>query len=197
MLFLLHLKQRRQMEELMERLETATLAGGCFWCTEAVFRGLKGVQRVVSGYAGGNVENPTYHEVCSGRTKHAESVQITFDPAIISYADLLDVFWHSHDPTTPNRQGADRGSQYRSVIFYHDEGQRLVAEETKKKVEAEGLWPDPLVTQIVPFTNFYAAEGYHQAYYRFNRHNPYCLMVIDPKLAKLRKDYPGRMKEDA
>ncbi|WP_243374678.1 peptide-methionine (S)-S-oxide reductase MsrA [Geotalea sp. SG265] len=180
----------------MERLETATLAAGCFWCTEAVFQVLKGVYRVVSGYAGGNVENPTYQEVCSGRTKHAESVQISFDPQVISYGDLLDVFWRCHDPTTPNRQGADRGSQYRSAIFYHDDRQRRIAEESKEKAEVDGLWSDPIVTQIVPFTNFYPAEGYHQSYYRFNRTQPYCLMVIDPKIEKLRKTFHGWMKDD-
>lgn len=179
----------------MERLETATFAGGCFWCTEAIFHGLKGVHKVVSGYAGGNVENPTYEEVCSGRTKHAESVQISYDPQIISFAGLLEVFWRSHDPTTLNRQGADRGSQYRSVIFYHDEKQKRIAEDSKKKAEAESLWPDPIVTKIVPFINFYPAEGYHQAYYRFNRTQPYCQMVIAPKMEKLRKTFSDLMKE--
>lgn len=178
----------------MEKLEKATLAGGCFWCTEAVFHQLKGVHKVMSGYAGGTVANPTYEEVCSGRTNHAESVQVTFDPQIIRFADLLEVFWRSHDPTTLNRQGADRGSQYRSVVFYHDEDQKRIAIESRKKAETDGLWPDPFVTEIVPLTNFYPAEGYHQDYYRYNRNQPYCVMLIDPKLQKLKKEFDALLK---
>lgn len=179
----------------MEKLEKATLAGGCFWCTEAVFSRLKGVREVTSGYAGGMVENPTYEEVCSGRTEHAESVQVSFDPHLITFTDLLDIFWRIHNPTTLNRQGADRGSQYRSVIFYHNEDQRRQSEDSKKKAEAEGLWPDPFVTEIVPFTNFYPAEGYHQRYYRYNRNQPYCQMIIDPKMQKLQKEFSRLLKE--
>lgn len=179
----------------MERSETATLAGGCFWCTEAVFQQIKGVFRVVSGYTGGRVENPTYEEVCSGKTKHAEAVQISFDPEVISFEDLLEIFWRSHDPTTLNRQGADKGSQYRSAIFFHNESQRQIAEESKRRADAGPLWSDPIVTEIVAFTNFYPAEGYHQDYHRFNRNQPYCRMVIDPKIEKLKKAHPGRLKE--
>lgn len=176
--------------------ETATLAAGCFWCVEAVFSRLKGVERVVSGYAGGTVAHPTYQEVCSDETGHAEAVQITFDPEVISFAGLLEVFWRSHDPTTPNRQGADVGSQYRSAIFCHDERQRVTAEQSKREVEAARLWPDPIVTEIVPFTNFYEAEGYHQDYYRLNPFAGYCRLVIDPKIAKLRKEFASRLKEE-
>jgi peptide-methionine (S)-S-oxide reductase len=179
----------------MDHLDKATLAGGCFWCTEAVFSSLRGVHEVIAGYAGGNVENPTYEQVCSGRTKHVEAVQMQFDANVITYAEILDVFWRSHDPTTINRQGPDRGNQYRSVIFYHDDLQRRIAEESKKKAEALRLWPDPIVTEIVPLTNFYPAEGYHQDYYRFNRNQPYCLMVIDPKIQGLRKKFANLLKE--
>ncbi len=175
--------------------DVATLGAGCFWCVEAVFRELNGVQRVVSGYAGGRSANPTYEQVCSGATGHAESVQITFDPEVISFAQLLDVFWHTHDPTTLNRQGADRGTQYRSVIFYHNAEQKAVAEESKREMEASRLWSDPIVTEIVPFTNFFEAERYHQDYYRLNQLQPYCRVVIDPKVRKVRKEFPDRLKE--
>lgn len=180
---------------MAQRLETATLAAGCFWCVEAVFTRLRGVEKVVSGYAGGKVENPTYEEVCTGRTGHAEAVQITFAPETISFADLLEVFWRSHDPTTPNRQGGDHGTQYRSAIFCHDERQREIAQRSKEA--AARLWPDPIVTEIVPFTTFYPAEAYHQDYYRFNRNQPYCRLVIDPKIAKLGKEFAARLKEPA
>lgn len=173
--------------------ETATLAAGCFWCVEALFKRLKGVERVVSGYAGGEGANPTYEDVCSGATGHAEAVQITFDPEVISFEELLQVFWRSHDPTTRDRQGADVGSQYRSAIFCHDERQRQLAE--RSRAEAEMLWPEPIVTEIVPFRNFYPAEGYHQDYYRLNRNQPYCRLVIDPKIQKLQKDFAERLKE--
>lgn len=173
--------------------ETATLAAGCFWCVETLFKRLKGVERVVSGYAGGEVANPTYEEVCSGATGHAEAVQITFDPEVISFEELLQVFWRSHDPTTRDRQGADVGSQYRSAIFCHDERQRQLAE--RSRAGAETLRTEPIVTEIVPFKNFYPAEGYHQDYYRLNRNQPYCRLVIDPKIQKLQKDFAGRLKE--
>lgn len=176
--------------------ETATLAGGCFWCTEAVFARLKGVERVVPGYAGGSVPDPTYQEVCEGGTGHAEAVQITFDPDVISFADILEVFWHVHDPTTLNRQGADVGDQYRSAIFWHDEDQRAVAVVSKRRAEEAKLWPAPFVTEIVPLTSFYPAEEYHRDYYRRNRHQGYCMIVIDPKLAKLRKEFGPRLKEE-
>ncbi len=174
--------------------EKATLAAGCFWCVEAVFSRLKGVEKVVSGYAGGTAPNPGYREVCSGTTGHAEAVQITFDPEAVSFAELLKVFWLSHDPTTLNRQGADVGTQYRSAIFYHDESQRQVAERSRQEAEEAGLWPGPIVTEIVPFTNFYRAEGYHQDFFRLNPDQPYCRMVIDPKIRKLQKTFSDKLK---
>lgn len=163
--------------------EKATFGAGCFWCVEAVFERLDGVQSVVSGYAGGTKEHPTYEEVCSGRTGHAEVAQITFDPAKVSYEQLLGLFWKSHDPTTLNRQGADVGTQYRSVIFYHNEQQKTAAEQSKK--QAQSIFADPIVTEIQPLTKFYEAENYHQDYYRNNANAPYCRMVIKPKLEKL------------
>ncbi len=175
--------------------ETATLGGGCFWCTEAIFQELKGVQKVVPGYAGGTVENPTYRQVCSEETGHAEVIQITFDPEVISYEDLLYVFWRTHNPTTPNRQGADVGTQYRSIILYHDETQKAIAEKSKQETDASGLWPYPIVTEIVPLRQFYPAEDYHQDYYRRNPYQPYCRVVIDPKIQKLRKEFPTKLKE--
>ncbi len=179
---------------MAKRREIATLAAGCFWCVEAVFNRLRGVEEVVSGYAGGTVPNPTYSDVCSGTTGHAEVVQITFDPDIVSFADLLDVFWRIHDPTTLNRQGADVGTQYRSAIFCHDDGQREIAVQSKREVEEAGLWPDAVVTEIVPFTTFYEAEGYHQDYYRLNSSLPYCRLVINPKIRKLQKEFADRLK---
>ncbi len=176
------------------RRETATFAAGCFWCVEAVFSRLKGVEKVVSGYAGGTVPNPTYHEVCTGATGHAEAVQITFDPQAITFAELLDVFWRSHDPTTLNRQGADVGTQYRSVIFCHDEGQLEIATRSKREIEEAGLWSAPIVTDIVPFAGFYSAENYHQDYYRMNPSQPYCRLVIDPKIRKLQKEFADKLK---
>jgi len=168
----------------MEGLEKATLGAGCFWCVEAVFERLDGVHSVVSGYAGGIKPNPTYEEVCSGETGHAEVAQITFDPAKISYVQILNIFWQSHDPTTLNRQGGDRGTQYRSVIFYHGEQQKAIAE--KSKLSAQKLFADPIVTEIQPLSTFYAAENYHQDYFRNNPNAPYCRMVIAPKLNKLK-----------
>lgn len=180
---------------MSDRQETATLAGGCFWCTDALFRRVYGVERVVSGYTGGSVMNPTYHDVCAGTTGHAEAVQIIFDPEIVSFAQLLEVFWRTHDPTTLNRQGADRGTQYRSAIFYHDNGQRAIAEQSKQEAEAAGIWPNPIVTEIVPFTKFYPAEEYHQNYYYYNRMQGYCVMVIDPKVQKLTKEFAPLLKD--
>lgn len=181
---------------MSDRRETATLAAGCFWCVEAVFSRLNGVVRVLSGYTGGTLPNPSYQAVCSGASGHAEAVQITFDPAVISYADLLEVFWHSHDPTTRNRQGADTGTQYRSAIFWHDERQRETAEQSLRAAEAARLWPAPIVTEIVPFTLFHPAEAYHQDYFRQNPWQPYCQAVIGPKLKKLAKSFAGRLKPD-
>jgi peptide-methionine (S)-S-oxide reductase len=175
----------------------ATFGAGCFWCVEAVFQQLRGVERVVSGYAGGKVEKPTYRQVCTGTTGYAEAVQITFDPEAISYEDLLEVFWRTHDPTTLNRQGADVGTQYRSAIFYHDDSQRAAAEKSKRAAEAAGLWADPIVTEIVPFTNFYEAEDYHQNYYRTNPDQTYCRLVIDPKIRKFHKEFQAKLKEPA
>jgi peptide-methionine (S)-S-oxide reductase len=168
-------------------METATFGSGCFWCTEAVFQQLKGVSSVVSGYAGGHVENPTYQQVCTGRTGHAEACQIQFNPEQISFEELLEVFFNTHDPTTLNRQGNDVGTQYRSVIFYHDEEQRKTAERIKDDLDRSGTWKNPIVTEIVPFENFYKAEDYHQNYYRSNSGENYCRLVIAPKLDKFEK----------
>lgn len=174
--------------------EVATLGGGCFWCLEAVFQEVRGVEGVVSGYAGGRVPNPSYEQVCTGATGHAEVVQVTFDPRAIAFRDLLDVFFAIHDPTTLNRQGADVGTQYRSAIFYHSAEQKAAAEKAIAELQAARVWADPIVTEIVPFTAFYPAEGYHQDYHRRNPNQPYCRVVIDPKLAKFRKDFPGRLR---
>jgi peptide-methionine (S)-S-oxide reductase len=169
----------------MPQYEQATFGAGCFWCVEAVFERLDGVQSVVSGYAGGTKANPTYEEVCTGSTGHAEVARITFDPAKVSYEKLLSVFWEAHDPTTLDRQGADHGTQYRSVIFTHDEHQRLAAEKSRK--EAQSQFPAPIVTEIRPLTAFYAAEDYHQDYFKNHENAPYCRFVIKPKLDKLEK----------
>ena len=171
--------------------ETATLGGGCFWCLEAAFLDLKGVRSVVSGYAGGTVPNPTYRQVCAGTTGHAEVVQVTFDPAQIDYLTLLEVFFTVHDPTTLNRQGADVGTQYRSVIFWHDEAQRAAAEEFIARLTRERVWSAPIVTELAPLPDFYPAEDYHQDYYRQNPYQGYCQVVISPKLAKLRERHRG------
>lgn len=176
--------------------EVTTLGAGCFWCIEAVFQNLQGVVKVVSGYAGGSVDNPTYEQVCSGNTGHAEVAQITFDPAVISFEELLEVFWRTHDPTTLNRQGPDVGTQYRSAIFYHNEAQKEIAEKSKQETEASNLWPNPIVTEIVPLTKFYQAEGYHQNFYRQNPNQPYCRAIIDPKILKLRQSFSDKLKAD-
>ncbi len=176
------------------RPEVATLAGGCFWCLEAVFDELEGVQDVVSGYAGGSVPHPTYKQVCNGDTGHAEVVQVTFDPAVLSYRDLLKVFFAIHDPTTLNRQGGDVGTQYRSAIFTHSDEQEQVADEVLAELNAEKLWDDPIVTEVVPAESFYPAEVYHQEYFRRNPNQGYCRMVIAPKVAKFRKEYLARLK---
>ena len=170
-------------------LQQATLAGGCFWCLEAVYVELRGVSKVVSGYAGGSVRNPSYRQVCSGSTGHAEVVQITFDPNVVSYRELLEIFFTIHDPTTLNRQGADVGTQYRSAIFYHDEEQRRIATEVIAELSAQKLWPNPIVTQVAPLDTFYPAEEYHQNYFADNPMQPYCQVVVAPKVAKFRKHY--------
>ncbi len=174
--------------------EIATLGGGCFWCLEAVYEQLKGVQKVVSGYAGGHVPNPTYEQVCTATTGHAEVVQITYDPAVITYQDLLDVFFTIHNPTTPNRQGADVGPQYRSVIFYHSPEQKAIAEQAIANVDATGVWNAPIVTEVAPLEKFYPAEDYHQGYFRANPNQGYCRVVIAPKVSKFRKEHLERLK---
>jgi peptide-methionine (S)-S-oxide reductase len=175
-------------------LQNATLAGGCFWCLEAIYDLLKGVVSVRSGYSGGRMPNPAYEMVCSGATGHAEVVQITYDPGVITYRDLLQVFFSIHDPTTLNRQGADFGTQYRSAIFYQDEEQKRTAEEVIREIEAAGLWENPLVTEVAPFTAFYPAEEYHQEYFAHHAWQPYCQIVIAPKVAKFRKQNLERLK---
>jgi peptide-methionine (S)-S-oxide reductase len=175
--------------------ELATFSGGCFWCTEAIFKRLKGVKSVKPGYAGGTVENPTYEQVCAGETGHAESIQIEFDPEKIPYEKLLDIFWHTHDPTTLNRQGSDVGTQYRSVIFYHNEKQKQAAEKSKEELEKEGVNKNPVVTEIVPYTNFYEAEDYHKNYFDRNKNATYCNAVISPKISKLLDQYSDSVKE--
>jgi peptide-methionine (S)-S-oxide reductase len=179
------------------RRETATLGGGCFWCLEAVYDDLRGVESVVSGYAGGHVPNPSYDAVCAGTTGHAEVVQVTFDPAEVSFREILDVFFTIHDPTTLNRQGGDVGTQYRSAVFYHDDAQKRTAEEAIRDLEAEGVWENPVVTQVVPLTEFYPAEDYHQEYFARNPRAGYCQVVIAPKVSKFRKQYLSRLKKPA
>ncbi len=174
--------------------QTATLAGGCFWCLEAVFDNLQGVTDVISGYAGGTIVNPTYRQVCSGTTGHAEVVQIQFDPDVITYKDLLEVFFSIHDPTTLNRQGADVGEQYRSAIFFHTPEQKQTAEQVIRELSEEKIWPDPIVTEVTPITAFYPAEDYHQEYFANNPEQGYCQMVVSPKVAKFRKKFASRLK---
>jgi peptide-methionine (S)-S-oxide reductase len=182
------------MENKEEKSKIAVFAGGCFWCTEAIFSELKGVQKVVSGYSGGKVANPTYDQVCTGLTGHAECTQITYDPTQVSFAELLEVFWMTHDPTTLNRQGADSGTQYRSAIFYTDEDQKQVALEYKAKLEKEKIWSDPIVTEITKFEKFYPAEKYHQEYYQNNPNQGYCRIVITPKIEKFKKIFADKLK---
>jgi peptide-methionine (S)-S-oxide reductase len=177
----------------MATYETATLGGGCFWCIDTLFRELQGVEKVESGYAGGRMANPTYRDVCSGMTGHAEVVQVTFDPLVLSFRDLLGVFFTVHDPTTPDRQGADIGTQYRSIILYHSDEQRETAKQVIDELNREKVWDDPIVTQFVPFTTFYSGEKYHQDYYSQNPNQPYCQIVIAPKVAKFRKAYLDRL----
>lgn len=174
----------------------ATFGAGCFWCTEAVFLDLMGVSKVVSGYAGGKVKNPTYREVTTGLTGHAEVAQITYDPTVISYEELLEVFWNTHDPTTLNRQGADVGTQYRSAVFYHNEEQRTIAEAYKSQLDASKVFGSPIVTEISPYTEFYPAEDYHQNYFELNPNQGYCQYVIRPKVEKFRKQFGDKLKKD-
>lgn len=177
-------------------MEKATIAGGCFWCTEAIFKRLKGVDGVISGYAGGGRENPSYEQVSTGVTGHAEAIQIEFDPSIISYAKLLEIFFNLHDPTTLNRQGADEGAQYRSAIFYHDGIQKETALKVRDEIAESGQYRNPIVTEIVPFEIFYTAEQYHQDYYDNNKTQGYCEYVISPKIHKLLKEYRKEVKEE-
>jgi peptide-methionine (S)-S-oxide reductase len=180
---------------MKENLQTATLAGGCFWCLEAVYDEIKGIESVESGYSGGTVMSPSYQDVCTGRTGHAEAVQVKFDPDIVSYRDLLNVFFGIHDPTTLNRQGADVGTQYRSAIFYHNDEQKAVAEQLIKELNEQHIWDRPIVTQVNPFDKFFKAEDYHQEYYANNRFQPYCIAVVAPKVHKFRKHYMDMLKK--
>lgn len=178
-----------------EKLKTATFGSGCFWCTEAIFERVNGVVDVVSGYAGGHVDNPSYEEVCNGTTGHAECTRITYNSEVVSYDELLEIFWKTHDPTTLNRQGNDVGTQYRSVIFYHDDDQKQKAEFYKQKLSEEKIWADPIVTEIVPLTKFYKAEKYHQDYYENNPYQGYCSFVITPKIEKFEKIFKDKLKK--
>lgn len=182
---------------MSEERETATLAGGCFWCVEAVFEPLEGVEKVVSGYTGGRQPNPSYEAVCTGVTGHAEAVQVTFDPSVLPYRDVLEIFFAFHDPTTLNRQGPDQGTQYRSAIYTHTPEQKLVAEETIAKLNADKVFPAAIVTEVTPLGTFYPAEDYHQGYYRRNPGQGYCQAMIGPKVAKLRVKYGSRLKKSA
>lgn len=183
------------MNDRSGRLDTATLGAGCFWCVEAIFEQLNGVEKVVSGYTGGHVPNPSYEEVCTGVTGHAEVTRIYYDPGVISFEELLEVFWQTHDPTTLNRQGADVGTQYRSAIFYHNEDQKQIAETLKEKLNASGAFKDPVITEISPLSAFYEAENYHQEYYQNNGDQPYCRLVIRPKLEKFEKVFNDKLKK--
>jgi peptide-methionine (S)-S-oxide reductase len=177
----------------MTTREIATLGGGCFWCIDTIFRELEGVEKVESGYAGGRTSNPTYRDVCSGMTGHAEVVQVTFDPSVLSFRDLLGVFFTVHDPTTPDRQGADVGTQYRSIVLYHSDEQRETAKQVIDELNRNKIWDDPIITQVMPFTTFYTAEKYHQDYYSQNQNQPYCQIVIAPKVAKFRKSQMAKL----
>ncbi|GIL24059.1 MAG: peptide methionine sulfoxide reductase MsrA [Bacteroidota bacterium] len=179
----------------MKELETATLGSGCFWCTEAFFLRVKGIESVVSGYSGGKVKNPTYREVTTGLTGHAEVVQIKFDPQVITYAEVLEIFWNTHDPTTLNKQGADEGTQYRSVVFYHTEAQKKTAEAYKIQLDKSGAFKNPIVTEITAFKEFYKAEDYHQNYYALNPNQGYCQYVIRPKVEKFNKQFASKLKK--
>ncbi len=178
---------------MADRLEVATIGGGCFWCIEAVFSPLKGIETLVSGYAGGEIPNPTYKQICTGNTGHAEVVQITFDTDVITYEEVLEIFFAMHDPTTLNRQGNDRGTQYRSTIMYHNEGQQQIADALIEKLTADNTFGDPIVTEVVPLDVFYSAEDYHQDYFANNSYQPYCMAVIAPKVLKLREKYAARL----
>lgn len=187
--------QNTKPKSMNEELQVATLGSGCFWCTEAFFLKLKGVESVVSGYSGGKVKNPTYREVCTGLTGHAEVVQVKFNQEVISYEEILEIFWNTHDPTTLNRQGNDEGPQYRSVVFYHNEQQKIIAEQYKEQLSKSGVFKNSIVTEISPFTIFYPAEDYHQNYYALNPNQGYCQYVIRPKVEKFNKQYASKLKK--
>ncbi len=189
------MSQTQQSTQPVSTREVATLGAGCFWCLEPIFDALKGVESVESGYAGGTVSNPTYRQICTGNTGHAEVLRVTFDANIIAFGEILEIFFTFHDPTTLNRQGADVGTQYRSVIFYHDEQQRKVAEQTIAKINAAHIWNGPIVTEVTPLPTFYQAEDYHQEYYQNNPNQGYCRMVIAPKVTKFRKQYLEKLKK--
>ncbi|HCD52411.1 MAG TPA: peptide-methionine (S)-S-oxide reductase [Balneolaceae bacterium] len=193
-ILLMHTSMAQQPEK---NYEEATFGAGCFWCVEAVFELVNGVEHVESGYSGGSIPNPSYREVSSGRTGYVEVARIIFDPEVVSYKELLEVLWHTHDPTTLNRQGADVGTQYRSVIFYHTEEQKNIAEESLKKTDASGLWDDPIVTTIEPLKNYYVAENYHQDYYNNNPNAGYCSYVIAPKVKKFKKEFKYLLKDQS
>jgi len=196
LLLMLNTAPEPKLEEVETKdKEEATLGAGCFWCVEAIFQRVKGVLHVESGYSGGSVVNPTYEQVTTGRTGHAEVIRIVFDPKIVSFETILEVFWHTHDPTTLNRQGADVGTQYRSVIFYHSEKQKEIAEESKHRTQQSGLWDDPIVTEISPLINYYKAEDYHQNYFNNNPNAGYCSFVIAPKIAKFKNDFPHLLND--
>ena len=188
------MNQEKSRTNSPKRIEVTTLGGGCFWCTEAVFSQLKGVEEIEPGYSGGNVENPSYEQVSTGKTGHAEVAQITFDPAVISFKEILQIFFSTHDPTSLNRQGADIGTQYRSVIFYHDDEQKAIAEQVIKELSDEGAFDAPIVTQVEPLKAFYKAEDYHKEYYKRHPEQPYCRVVIAPKIAKFRHLYLSKLK---
>jgi peptide-methionine (S)-S-oxide reductase len=183
------------MNHAEQTQEVATLGGGCFWCLEAVYDELKGVAHVESGYAGGHVANPSYREVCNGTTGHAEVVRVTFDPQVVSFEEILRVFFTIHDPTTLNRQGNDVGPQYRSAIFYHNQEQKATAEKVIREISEAKLWPNPIVTEVTPLTNYYEAEDYHQEYFANNPYQPYCQVVVAPKVGKFRKQYMDKLKK--
>ncbi len=187
--------QAMTQNKTSDMMEKATLGAGCFWCVEAIFERLKGVDEAISGYSGGDIVNPSYREVSSGNTGHAEVVQVFFDPDVISYKEILEVYWKTHDPTQLNRQGADVGPQYRSVIFYHNEEQRKTAEKYKQELDKANIWDDPIVTAIEPFKNFFKAEEYHQEYYENNKNQGYCQFVITPKLEKFKKVFSDKAKD--
>ncbi len=182
-------------EKSMNALQTATFGSGCFWCTEAFFLDIKGVKEVASGYMGGKTKNPTYKEVCTGLTGHAEVIQLKYDPVEVSYENLLEIFWNTHDPTTLNKQGADEGTQYRSVVFYHSEDQKKIAEQYKKQLAASSVFKKPIVTEITAATEYYKAENYHQNYYALNPNAGYCEYVIRPKVEKFKKQFAGKLKK--